>query len=39
MTASYNLKFLDQEHSDVNFLKRDDIGLVISRALSETYLT
>jgi hypothetical protein len=35
----YNLKFLEHEHQDVKFLKRDDIGLVLSRALSETYQT
>lgn len=31
------MKFLEHEHKDVAYLKRDDIGLVISRALSETY--
>jgi len=33
----YNEKFLTSEHPDVHFLKRDDIGLVLSKALCETY--
>lgn len=28
---------LDKEHGDITFLKQDDIGLVLSKALSETY--
>ena len=36
---NYNSRFLDHEHHDVAYLKRDDIGLVISKALSETYQT
>ena len=28
---------MDKEHSDITYLKQDEIGLVISKALSETY--
>lgn len=28
---------LDKEHPDVTYLKKDDIGLVLSKGLSETY--
>eukprot|EP00347_Sterkiella_histriomuscorum_P002901 403366357 len=37
MATPYNMKFLEHEHKDVAYLKRPDIGLVLSRALSETY--
>lgn len=30
-------EILDKEHGDITYLKQDDIGLVISKALSETY--
>ena len=28
---------MDKEHPDITYLKQDEIGLVISKALSETY--
>jgi hypothetical protein len=28
---------LDKEHPDITYLKQDEIGLVLSKALSETY--
>ena len=28
---------LDKEHPDITYLKQDDIGLVLSKGLSETY--
>ena len=28
---------LDKEHPDVTYLKKDDIGLVLSKGLSETF--
>ena len=28
---------LDKEHPDITYLKQDDIGLVFSKGLSETY--
>jgi hypothetical protein len=28
---------LDKEHGDISYLKQDEIGLVLSKALSETY--
>lgn len=37
-TAQHVTRFLENEHPDVKYLKRDDIGIVLSRALSETYL-
>jgi len=28
---------LDKEHADITYLKQDEIGLVLSKALSETF--
>jgi hypothetical protein len=28
---------LDKEHPDITYLKQDDIGLVLSKGLAETY--
>ena len=28
---------LDKEHPDITYLKQEDIGLVLSKGLSETY--
>lgn len=28
---------LDKEHPDITYLKQDEIGLTLSKALSETY--
>jgi len=28
---------LDKEHPDITYLKQDEIGLVLSKGLSETY--
>jgi Dpy-30 motif len=28
---------LDKEHGDITYLKQDEIGLVLSKALAETY--
>ena len=30
-------KLLDKEHADITYLKQDEIGLVLSKGLSETY--
>ena len=28
---------MDKEHADITYLKQDEIGLVLSKALAETY--
>ena len=35
--ASSSNNILDKEHGDITYLKQDEIGLVLSKALSETY--
>lgn len=35
--ASSSTPILDKEHGDISYLKQDEIGLVLSKALSETY--
>jgi hypothetical protein len=36
MSASAS-NILDKEHPDITYLKQDEIGLVLSKALAETY--
>ena len=35
--AAANHPVLEREHGDITYLKQDEIGLVLSKALSETY--
>jgi hypothetical protein len=35
-TANHHY-LLEKEHSDITYLKKDEIGLVLSKGLSETY--
>lgn len=35
--AAQKAKKKDNEHPDITYLKKDDIGLVIAKALHETY--
>ena len=36
-TRNQLMKLLDEPHADVNYLKQQDISLVLSKALAETY--
>ena len=36
-TRTQLMKLLDEPHADVNYLRQQDISLVLSKALAETY--
>jgi hypothetical protein len=37
MSTQAAAPILDKEHADITYLKQDEIGLVLSKALAETY--
>jgi hypothetical protein len=37
MSNSHRQKILGPEHPDIKYLKQDDIGMVLSKGLAETY--